>query len=66
MESLQCSSVFWISKVQRRIWEITWQMWQHQNNVLHNEGQTIHVRETIALVEEIRHKIQLGLNDLDD
>jgi hypothetical protein len=41
-------------------------MWQHWNNILHNAGQTIHIQETIALDEEIRHKMQLGLDDLDE
>jgi hypothetical protein len=41
-------------------------MWQHWNNILHNDGQTIHVQETFALDGEIKHKMQLGLDNLDD
>jgi hypothetical protein len=60
----QRSSALWISKVQRRIWEIAWQMWQHRNNILHNNGKTIHTQETVALDDEIRQEMDLGIDDL--
>jgi hypothetical protein len=60
----QRSSALWISKVQRRIWEIAWIMWQHRNNTLHNDGRTIHTQEMTALDEEIRQESALGLDDL--
>jgi hypothetical protein len=62
----QRSSSLWISRVQRRIWEIAWRMWLHRNEILHNNGQTIHAHETRALDDEIRLEMELGLDDLDN
>ena len=36
------SSLLWMSKLQRRIWEIPWKLWEHRNNQLHNDGSSIH------------------------
>jgi hypothetical protein len=59
------SSLLWITKVQRKIWEIAWSMWQHRNAALHNEGNTIHKYEMMALDTEIREEMNLGLDGLD-
>ena len=36
------SSILWISKLQRQIWQIAWTMWEQRNNILHTEGASIH------------------------
>ena len=48
------SPILWISRFQRRIWEIPWALWQHRNEFLHNDGTTIHFQETVAINNEIR------------
>lgn len=48
------SAILWISRFQRRIWEIPWSLWQHRNGFLHNDGTTIHFQETVAINNEIR------------
>lgn len=58
------SGLLWISRVQRRIWEIAWKMWEHRNNILHNKGTTIHRHEQKALDTEIREEMRIGLNGL--
>jgi hypothetical protein len=52
----QKSSTLWISRAQRRIWMIAWDMWSHRNKFLHNEGKTIHLFEMAALDDEIRNE----------
>lgn len=59
------SSLLWITKVQRRIWEIAWKMWMHRNGALHNEGTTINRYEMRALDMEIREEMTLGMDGLD-
>ena len=46
----------WISRFQKRIWWIPWQLWQHRNEFLHNDGKTIHFQETAAVNREIRRE----------
>jgi hypothetical protein len=50
----QKSSTLWISRAQRRIWMIAWNMWSHRNNFLHNDRKTIHLFEMAELDDEIR------------
>ena len=54
----------WMTRLQRRIWEIAWQMWRHRNEFLHNDGTTIHFQETAAMNREIRNEYEIGGNDL--
>jgi hypothetical protein len=61
----QKSSLLWISRVQRRIWMIAWNLWEHRNRFLHNEGRTIHSFETKALDKEIQSEWETGLGQLD-
>jgi hypothetical protein len=60
----QKSSILWISRVQRKIWHIAWDLWEHRNNYLHNQGTTIHAYEMSALNSETQHEWQTGLDQL--
>jgi hypothetical protein len=60
----QKSSTLWISRAQRRIWLIAWNLWTHRNNHLHNEGKTIHSFEMTALHSEIRSEWETGIGQL--
>ena len=54
----------WMAKCQLRIWEIAWQMWQHRNDFLHNNGTTIHFQEVAATDQEIRNEYQMTCTGL--
>jgi hypothetical protein len=58
------SAILWISRFQRRIWEIPWSLWQHRNGFLHNDGTTIHFHETVAINNEIRAEYNTRGDDL--
>jgi hypothetical protein len=58
------SSILWISRTQRKIWEIAWKIWEQRNTVLHNNGESIHRHEMRALDMEIREEMTTGLNGL--
>ena len=60
------SPILWISRFQRRIWHIPWQMWQHRNEFLHNEGKTIHFQETAAIHRAIRYEYRILRNGLPE
>ena len=47
------SSLLWSSRLQKRILQIAWSMWQHRNNILHSDGKTIHQYETDLIDQEI-------------
>ena len=53
------SPELWISRFQKRIWWIPWQLWQHRNEFLRNDGKTIHFQETAAFNREIRREYML-------
>ena len=58
------SPELWITRLQRRIWEIAWEMWQHRNEFLHSDGSTIHFQESAAINTEIRNELQISGNGL--
>jgi hypothetical protein len=58
------SSTLWISRAQRHIWLIAWNLWTHQNQHLHNDGKTIHSFEMTALNNEIRREWETGIGQL--
>jgi hypothetical protein len=60
----QKSSLLWISRVQRKIWMIAWEMWDHRNMFLHNKGASIHAYEMQALEGEINNEWNTGLDQL--
>ena len=60
------SPSLWISRAQRKIWEVAWKMWMHRNDVLHNDGTTIHSHELISLDGEIIKELMTGLHNLSD
>lgn len=60
----QRSSILWMSRVQRRIWIIAWNLWEHRNRHLHNDGKTIHSVELTSLDAEIRTEWDMGLGQL--
>jgi hypothetical protein len=58
------SSILWISQVQRKIWLITWEIWEQRNITLHNNGTTIHIHQMEALNEEIDQEWNTSLDQL--
>ena len=60
------SATLWISRAQRKIWEIAWQMWMHRNEILHNNGTTIHSHEMTALNGEIIKEMMTGQDSLSN
>jgi hypothetical protein len=60
------SPILWISRFQKRIWEIPWTMWQHRNEFLHNDGRTVHFQETAAINQAIRDEYDLAQHGLPD
>lgn len=54
----------WMTQLQRRLWEIPWEMWTNRNEILHNEGTTLHQQEMLYLEEAIRLEWTSGLGNL--
>ena len=50
------SSILWMIRLQKRIWEIPWLLWEHRNNILHGETNSDHIqnkRDTdLAIIKE--------------
>ena len=51
-----------LSKVQRRIWQIAWDIWEHRNKFLHKTNHSYHPTEIKAINQEI---IQEWTRNLD-
>ena len=58
------SSLLWMSKFQRRIWEIPWKLWNHRNETLHGDGNQIHKQEDRNINFAIIKEWNLGIQDL--
>lgn len=58
----QKSEILWMAKLQRKLWEIAYKMWDHRNNDLHREGLTIHKHELQALNNEIMTEFTIGID----
>ena len=50
------SPLLWMTKFQRRVWEIPWKLWGHRNQTLHGDGNLIHIQEKrnidLAIIRE--------------
>jgi hypothetical protein len=57
-------SLLWISRVQRKIWMIAWEMWEHCNTNLHHNGTTIHLYKMDAINHEIDQEWNTGIDQL--
>lgn len=53
-----------ISLLQRRIWQIPWELWEHRNNELHQEGDRTHRQETTDLNNIINQEWERGRDTL--
>lgn len=60
----QRSSILWMVNLQRRLWEIPWEMWNNRNRILHNDGNSTHQQEMVYLEEAIRLEWTTGLHNL--
>ena len=60
------SSLLLLSKVQRRIWRIAWEMWMHRNNYLHGDLSSLPEVEQKAINEEIVNEWNIGISTLAD
>lgn len=49
---------------QRRIWQIAWDLWEHRNNLLHNEGNRAHRKEVEDLNSAIESEWEKGRDTL--
>ena len=50
------SPTLWMTKLQRRIWEIPWLLWEQRNNILHGDNNSDHIQEKrdtdLAIIKE--------------
>ena len=60
----QKSAALWMSKTQRKIWMIAWELWQDRNNCLHNKNKSTHPTVQNAMKSEITAQWAEGLSTL--
>ena len=53
-----------MAKLQNKIWQIAWTMWDHRNKHLHEENNHIHESSLAALNEQIEKELEIGLSTL--
>ena len=58
------STILLLSKVQQRIWQIAWDIWEHRNKFLHEENKSYHPTETKAINKEIEQEWHRKLDKL--
>ena len=54
------SALLWLSKVQSKIWMMTFALWEHRNTVLHNVNDSVYPQELTAINGEIIQEMHLG------
>ena len=64
MERSRKSPTLWMAKLQNKIWQIAWTMWDHRNKHLHEENKHEHATTLEALNEQIKKEIETGLETL--
>ena len=58
------SPLLLLSKTQRRIWMIAWNMWMNRNTTLHKAKKSIHPNDITSLHKEIEYELSLGSDTL--
>ena len=53
----------WLSALILKLWDIAWDMWDHQNKVEHNGDETVLNKQ---VEEDIQAQFQLGIQTLTD
>ena len=53
-----------LSRVQRRIWHIAWQAWEHRNTFLHEEQNSYHPEERKLINREVEQEWTKGLDTI--
>ena len=61
----QKSPLLWMSKFQRRVWEIPWKLWEHRNQALHGDGSLIHIQEKRNIDFAIMREWSIGNHNID-
>jgi hypothetical protein len=54
------SAFLWMTKIQKRIWEVMYALWEHRNQVLHEIHHSVHPHELTAINGEIIQEMILG------
>jgi hypothetical protein len=58
------SALLWMSRFQKRLFHIVWEMWSHRNRILHDAGDKIHEDTLSSIDDDIRSEWERGLDDL--
>ena len=58
------SPELWMAKLQNKIWQIAWTMWDHRNKHLHEDNNHIHATSLEALNDQIMTELAIGLDTL--
>ena len=64
MQGTQRSPDLWMAKLQKKIWQITWTMWEHRNKHLHSDDYPIHQFALSELNTAIITEHTRGLDNL--
>ena len=58
------SPELWMAKMQRKLWNIPWEMWDSRNKLLHDENNFIHKQEEKELQQNITIEMRKGMDGL--
>ena len=64
LEKSRKSPSLWMAKLQNKIWQIAWTMWDHRNKHLHEDNNHIHATSLAALNEQIEQELEIGRSTL--
>ena len=59
------SGTLWLRQLIQRVWDITWQLWEHRNNILHNSMTPRKQAELDNLRDQARREFAKGQTGLD-
>jgi hypothetical protein len=54
----------WTSALIQKIWQVTWDQWEHRNAILHNSENLITQAEAMVIISRVQMELETGIQGL--
>jgi hypothetical protein len=60
----QNSGLRWTSALIQKIWQVTWDLWEHRNTILHNSENLVTQAEAVMIASQVQMELETGIQGL--
>jgi hypothetical protein len=60
----QNSGLWWTSAFIQKIWQVTWDQWEHRNAILHNSENLVTQAEAVMITYRVQMELETGIQGL--